>query len=256
MKKIIIQFIIMFTIIAILFKTNDSLKLDIYETSIYFIKNVIPSLFPIMIISIHLKHNVLNKNNNKILFFLLSTVTFSPSNALITNDENIILYSSILNPFYSYFIIKNLLNSYISIKIVLTNFILNNIFVLIRTVKTPLNKMDIPKITLTKIIKQATENIINIFGITIFFCIVKNILVYINIPKTIIIFFDVINGFKLINDINQFKIPLIILLNSFTGLSMLFQIKSINEKISYKFIIKKLILSFFTLILTLIIIYV
>ena len=254
MKKIIIQFIIMFTIIVVLFNINDILKIDIYETYIYFLKNVLSSLYPIMIISLYLKYNILNKSNTKFLFFLTNILTFSPSNALLTNDESIILYSTILNPFYSYLIIKNLLNQYMSFKIVVTNFLINNLFILIKITKIKLETINIPKTSFTKIIKEATDNIINIFGITIFFCIIKNILIFIKVPKILIILIDVINGFKLINEINKFKIILIIFLNSFTGISMLFQIKSINKNVTNKIFIKKFILSIITLLITLFII--
>ncbi len=250
MKKIIIQFIIMFTIIIILFYINDRLKKDIYETSIYFVKNILPSLYPIMFISLYLKHNVLNKYNNKISCFLLSIITFSPSNALLTNSENMIVSSSIINPFYSYFIIKNILNKVLALKIVLTNIIINITITFTIIIKTNNNQNLNNKIIITNLIKNVTENIINIYGITIFFCIVKNVLLFINIPKHLIILIDVINGFKLINEINTFKVPLLIFLNSFTGLSMIFQIKSINKNITNKVFVKKFILSIIITLIT------
>jgi len=259
MKKIITEFFIMFTIILVLFKLNIKIKKDIYSTSIYFLKNVLPTLYPIMIISMYLKYNVLAKTKNKIIYFLTSLVTFAPSNALLSSDKKLIFYSTIINPFYSYSIIANIYNKIIALKIIITNIIINNIFVLIRIYKSNNNNIIVKSnnqdYSLTKIIRISVGNIVNIFGITIFFSIVNNILCFIKIPKTIIIFTDIINGFKIINDLNYFKLPLIILLNSFTGISILFQIKSINENFEYKFIFYKFILSVLSLILTLLIIY-
>lgn len=258
MKKIITEFFIMFTIILVLFKLNIKIKKDIYSTSIYFLKNVLPTLYPIMIISMYLKYNVLTKTKNKIIYFLTSLITFAPSNALLSSDKKLIFYSTIINPFYSYSIIANIYNKIIALKIIITNIIINNIFVLIRIYKSnnniivPSNNQDY---SLTKIIKISIGNIVNIFGITMFFSIVNNILHFIKIPKTIIVFTDIINGFRIINDLKYFKLPLIILLNSFTGISILFQIKSINENFEYKFIFYKFILSLLSLILTLLIIY-
>lgn len=255
MKKIIIQFITMFTIILLLFKTTNELKNEVYETYIYFIKNVLPTLFPLMIISLYLRENILNKCKNETILYIISTLTFAPSNALIINNTNNILFSSILNPLYSYSIISQIINKTIALKIVITNYIFNNILLFTSIKKNNEHNISHKEtLNINKIIKKTVENVINIFGITIFFSIITKILIILKIPKELIIFIDVINGFKIINNINHFKTPLIILLNSFTGLSMLFQIKSINEKINYKFMINKFILSILSLILTLFII--
>ena len=255
MKKIIIQFITMFTIILLLFKTTNELKNEVYETYIYFIKNVLPTLFPLMIISLYLRENILNKCKNETILYIISTLTFAPSNALIINNTNNILFSSILNPLYSYSIISQIINKTIALKIVITNYIFNNILLFTSIIKNNEHNISHKEtLNINKIIRKTVENVINIFGITIFFSIITNILIILKIPKELIIFIDVINGFKIINNINHFKTPLIILLNSFTGLSMLFQIKCINEKINYKFMINKFILSILSLILTLFII--
>lgn len=257
MKKIITEFIIMFTIIAILFKINIQIKKDIYDTTIYFIRNVLPSLYPIMIISIYLKNNVLAYTNSKIIYFLISLITYAPSNALLTNDKKLITYSCIINPFYSYSIIANIYNNIIAIKITIINILINNLFIIARIVK---NKQIVIKnnsnnINIIKTVKISAENIINVYGITLFFTIINNVLLFLKVPKSLIIFIDIINGFKLINQIKNFKLPLIILLNSFTGISILFQIKSINDNFKYRLIIYKFIISLISLMLTIPVIY-
>lgn len=254
MKKIILKYLLMFTLIIIVFKNGNIIKNNIYETYEYFIKNILPSLFPLMFISLYLKHNVLNKTNNRFIIYTILCVSFTPSNALITNDKNIILFTWIINPFYSYFTIKNILNQKYALYITFTNLIINYIFLFIYLVKNKNIKInEIKNKNINEIVKETTINIINIFGITLLFSCVINILKIYNFPVCLSIYLDIINGFKLIKSIKHFCLISIIFLNTFTGLNIYFQIKSINNNINVKDLLKKIIISIFITIITYII---
>ena len=245
MKKISLRFLYIFTIFILLFVFNNKIQISIYKNNLYFLKHVFPSIFPVMIISLYLKYNVLNQTNNKYLKYLCLCLFFAPSNALFTDDENITLFTTNINPFFTFNIIYNLTrNTTTSLKIVLVNLVINYLFLFYNVIIK--NKLTIKKTnkkkTFNDIIKETMICVINIFGITTLFTVLSTLLINIKIPSILIIFLDAINGFNIISILNYKKIS-IILLNSFCGLNIFTQIKSINNKIGYKFILKKFILA-------------
>lgn len=255
MKKIIPKYILIFTLIFIIFKNGNIIKNNIYETYIYFIKNILPSLFPLMFISLYLKHNVLNKTNNKFILYTVFCSSFAPSNALLTDDKNIILFTWIVNPFYSYYTIKELLNKNCSLFITLTNIIINYVILFIYVNKKKnIEINNIKDKNINEITKDVITNIINIFGVTLVFSCIMEICKIYKLPIKIVALLDVINGFKIINNVSSFKLLLVVFLNSFTGLNIYFQIKSINKNINLYDLCKKLLLSILIAVLTILLI--
>lgn len=252
MKKILIKYCIVLLFIYLSFKYNQNIKLNLIIIMNVFLKNIISSMFPIIFISNYIKYNILNNKTNKILKYISLCLSFAPSNALLGANINELVYSTNINPLFSYLIIKSILNKKTALIIVITNIVINYIFLY----KNLSNKKIIhEKKNIPEIIKITTDNIINILGTTIFFNIFITILSNI-IPSLLLISIEIINSYKIISSINNHYLRIIFctFINTFCGIAIYFQIKSINNKIDFSFIIKKIFVSIIITIITFIII--
>ena len=252
MKKIILEFFTITITIFFLFKYNIEIKSNLENIMFIFFKNIIPSLFPLIFISNYIKYFIINNIRSKNIKFLFLSLCFVPSNAFITNSNNELIYSSNINPLFSYIIFKNIIGLKYSLIIITINLLINYYF-LYKNIS--IKKINIENKSISDIISITTFSLINILGIIIFFNILISILSII-IPNKILFFLEITNGYQLIKDINIFplKILLFSFLNSFGGIAMMFQIKSINNTITGKNLNKKIINSFIISIITTIII--
>lgn len=251
MKKILLQFITIFTVLIFLFKYNIVIKNNTLLTFNNFIKNIIPSMFPIIIITNYIKYNISIKN--KYVYFLTLCLSFAPSNVLLSSKENIILYSSNINPLFSFLALSSYLNKNLTIKIILINLLINYILLFLNIKKEKIMNIKKEKKDITKIITESITTLLNIFGVIIFFSIILSIL-NIFISKYLLFSIEISNGFNLIKSFSKYKVISSIFLNSFCGIAIYFQIKTINENINYRFLIKKLLLSLIITLITLLLI--
>ena len=249
MKKIILEFTSIFIIIFMLFKYNIQIKNNLELVLILFVKNVIFSLFPIIFITNYIKYNILSKSNNKYIRFISLIFSSAPSNAVIANNKEL-LYSSVINPLFSYSILSVYFSFKTTLVIIFTNLIFNYIL-LFKNISIN-NSINLETKSITFIIKETTYTIINILGIIIFFNILISLL-SILINTKYLFFIEITNGFNIIFLIKNhiIKSLLLIFLNSFGGISISYQIKSINNDANYLLIIRKFLLSIFITMLTL-----
>lgn len=252
MKKIIIEFTSIFIIIFMLFKYNIQIKNNLELVLILFVKNVIFSLFPIIFITNYIKYNILSKSNNKYIRFISLMFSYAPSNAVIANNKEL-LYSSVINPLFSYSILINFFTIKKVLIIIFINIFLNYVL-LFKNLQY--NKFESTENkSFTFIVKETTLTIVNILGVIIFFNIIISILdVFVN--KNYLFFIEITNGFSIIQSINNiiFRDILLIFLNSFGGITIYFQIKSINNDANYKLIFNKIIISVFITLITILVI--
>lgn len=252
MKKIIIEFTSIFIIIFMLFKYNIQIKNNLELVLILFVKNVIFSLFPIIFITNYIKYNILSKSNNKYIRFICLMFSYAPSNAVIANNKEL-LYSSVINPLFSYSILINFFTIKKVLIIIFINIFLNYVL-LFKNLQY--NKFESTENkSFTFIVKETTLTIVNILGVIIFFNIIISILdVFVN--KNYLFFIEITNGFSIIQSINNiiFRDILLIFLNSFGGITIYFQIKSINNDANYKLIFNKIIISVFITLITILVI--
>ena len=252
MKKILLKYCIVLLFMYLSFKYSQNIKINLTIIMNIFIKSIIPSMFPIIFISNYIKYNILNNKTNKTLKYISLCLSFAPSNALLGTNINELVYSTNINPLFSYLVIRSILNKKIALIIILTNLIINYIVLY----KNLSNKEIIhEKKNIPEIIKITTDNIINVLGTTIFFNIFITLLSNI-IPSLLLISIEIINSYKIISSINNYYLRIIFctFLNTFCGIAIYFQIKSINNKTDYSFIIKKLFVSIIITIITFIII--
>lgn len=253
MKKIIIQFTCVIFIMFLLFKYNYQVKTNLIIIFHSFINNIIPSMFPIIFISNYIKYNT--NINNKIIRFISLMFSYAPSNAIISINNNEILYSTVLNPLFSYVMLNKSFSLKNTFLIIITNLIIN--YILLFKHVEMYNKYHMKTYNISLIIKETIMSVINILGVIIFFNIVITLL-GIFISKYLLFILEITNGFNIINTLNivNLKRILLIFLNSFCGIAIFFQIKSINNDASYLLIIKKFIMSIIVTIVTITIIYI
>ena len=253
MKKIILEFLLISFTIIILFIHNIEIKNNMYYILIYSIKNIIPSMFPIIFITNYIKYKILPKCNNKYIKYISLMFSYAPSNAVISNSNKEMLYASIINPLYSYYILNNIFNIKESILIIFINMFIN--YLLLFKKITINNNLNIKNSNINTILKDTTNSIINILGIIIFYNLVISILsIYIN--SKLLFFLEITNGFNIISSIKNINIRIIlyIFLNSFCGIAIYTQIKSINNDANYKLLIDKFLISIFITFVTYILI--
>ncbi|MBO7079383.1 MAG: hypothetical protein J6W64_06190, partial [Bacilli bacterium] len=143
-----------------------------------------------------------------------------------------------------------------AIVIVLTNLLINYIllFLNIRRNNYRFSINHEKNKSINEIISITISIIINILGVIIFFNIVIS-LFNIFLKKELLFFIEINNGFNIISNINKriMKLLLITFLNSFGGVAIYYQIKSINNDANYKFFINKIFYAVIITILTFII---
>lgn len=252
MKKIVLQFFFITLIILLLFKYNIEIKNNIENLLYYFTFNIIPSMFPIILLTNYIRYNI--SLNNKIVKYLSLILSFAPSNSINATSKRELLFSSVINPLFSYSILINYFDYKIAILIILINLSINYLFLFFNLDNNTTE--EIYNYSLTDIIKISTNTIINILGVIIFFNIVITILsIFIN--NKLLFFIEISNGFNIISLIknNYLKNFLLIFLNSFGGLAIFMQIKSIYKDANYFLIINKFILSLIISLITYILIY-
>ena len=258
----------------LIFIKKDLIYVIIYDTTILWFKKIVPNLLPMFIItSLVINSNlIINICNifgslfNKvfkcskygIFIYFLSLFTGSPSNAKYINDlvnnnlinntlaTKLLLFTTNYNPLLIYTLLNQYLDKNISIIIIIIIIISNLIVGLIfRNIEyTEINNNYNKKsINLSNIIKDATDTLLMILGVLIFFNIIINL-----IPVKNIILKNIINGFleittalhnlKYIKINNDIKILLSTIYLSFNGLSIHTQIKSILPDTNYKLLLK------------------
>ena len=255
--KNIFKILLIFMFILLIFFKRNIIVLSTIESIELFNKSLFPSIFPIMILSdfilstnfINILSNTIGKifnlNNISIYPFFMSSICGSPSNAKYINDlltnnyinkiEAIKLLSmcNLFNPLLIISLTKYL-NLKDSIIIIILNIFINLIIGLInRNIKIEaLNKSFISKkFNLVNSIANSLNTLISIFGIVTFFNIINNLL---PIKHPLITgIFEITNGLNLINKTNltyKYKLIYTAILMSFSGLSIITQIKSIFNK--------------------------
>ena len=246
--KIILQFTLISTVIFLLFKYNVLVYSNLYGILIIFVKKIIPSMFPIIFLTNYIKYNILSRTNNKHLRYISLLFSFAPSNAIISCSYKELLYSSILNPLFSYSILINYFSIHKTIVIITINLLFNYVLLF----KNLCNSNNyIENVSVTTIIKETTNSIINILGVIIFFNVLIS-LISIFISIKYLFFVEITNGFNIINSFNNnlLKEYTLIFLNSFGGIAIFMQIKSINNDANYKFLINKFLLSILITLIT------
>ena len=259
--KNIFKILLIFIFTLLIFFKRNIIVLSTIESIELFNKSLFPSIFPIMILSdfilstnfINILSNTIGKifskifNLNKISIypFFTSTICGSPSNAKYINDlltnnyinkTEAIKLLSMCNLFNPLLIIS--LTKYLNLKdsiiIIILNIFINLIIGLInRNIKIEsLNKSFISKkFNLVNSIANSLNTLISIFGIVTFFNIINNLL---PIKHPLITgIFEITNGLNLINKTNityKYKLIYTAILMSFSGLSIITQIKSIFNK--------------------------
>ncbi len=252
-----------------------------------FNNSIFPSIFPIMILSDYiLSTNIINILTNTLglifskLFnlskisiypFIMSTISGTPSNSkyikdllnnnYITKEEAIKLLSICIN--YNPLLIISLTN-YLKLKDSITIIILNilcNILVGLinrnyKIIKKN-NNYKIQNFNIINSINNTINTLINILGIITLFNIITNILPIKHPLITGIL--ELTNGLNLINNINityKRKIIYTSILLSFSGLSIITQIKSIlNDTLNYSIFYKSRIIHLITILILVNIIY-
>ena len=236
MKKILIEFIVIFTILYLSFKYNIDIKNNINNISMLFITNILPSMFIFIFISNYIKYNICI--TNKFVKFISLALSFSPSNSVLASTDKELLYSSNINPLFAYSILSLTLSKKESVIIILTNLIFNYIL-LYKNIKV--SNINNKHKSITELINITTNIIINIFGIIIFFNIIISILNNI-INSKYLVLLEITNGFNIIKTLSN-KTFLYSFLYSFNGVAILMQIKSISNKNIYLLILYKFIIS-------------
>ena len=209
-------------------------------------------MFPIILLTNYIRYNI--SLNNKIVKYLSLMLSFAPSNSIIATSKCELLISYVINPLFSYSILINYFDYKITIFIILINLSINYLL-LFFNLDNNIAKQ-IYNHSLTDIIKISTNTIINILGVIIFFNIIITILsIFIN--NKLLFFIEISNGFNIISLIKNdcLKNFLLIFLNSFGGLAMFMQIKSIYKDANYFLIINKFIISLIISLITYILIY-
>ncbi len=280
MKNNIQKIIIIFFFILIFIK-KDIMYATIYKTTMIWFKSIVPSLFPMFIItslvvSSNLIINICNIFGKpfKYLFntsifgffvFFLSLFTGCPSNAKYIKDlldnkliskaeqNKLLIFSLNFNPILIY----NLTNTFLEKKdsiiiisiIIITNIILG---IIIRNKKVELlnNNYIQSNLTISIIIKNTIDTLLMILGTLIFYNIIINLL-----PIKNMLLKNIINGFleittslsnlKYLNISTTLKKVLTLIYLSFGGLSIHTQIKSILPDIKYNVFFKYRIIAIF-----------
>lgn len=248
------------------------IKSNILNTLIISINNIIPILFPTLILSNILINTkipyLINKYLNINPIYILSIIIGSPTNAFILNNYNIdkTKYLSLTNYpsllfIYNYLI--NIFNKKIAIILITTN-ILSNIIIyyIIKPNKLTFTYNKQPFITsLTNSIKQTTNTLLIIITSTILYSILPTSLIQNKYLKTLLLSITEISSS--LHNLAHTNIPLNIKLLftcitiSTTGLCIQTQILSITNNINIKEYIKNrllhlviyLILTYITIIL-------
>lgn len=269
-SKNICMIMLSFIFIFLLFKNPEISKNSIQYSFSLWLNNLMPSLFPMIIINDILInynfpviiskffYNIFNKifklSYNGTYFFLMSLFIGTPTNAILLkdlidknmiekNEANKLIYVCYFsNPLFLYNMLLLIFNSpTIAIKIIFIHYISNIILLfLIRnnyistTSKTiKLNTVSL-NILLPKSCQKAINNMFTVLGIISFYMLITS---YLPTNSLLIGILEITTGLNsLILNQYEYKELITIIIINFGGLSIFTQIKSILEDTNLTFI--------------------
>lgn len=176
----IIKDILIFTIILFifyyLFNYNSYISKQVLYSYQIWLKNILPTLFPLFIICDTMKNSSIPNRINKYMNYIypLSFIFGSPTNAYLLKDYNIDLtkylsvtkFTSIV---FTYTYLTKIFNSKISILLMISNYLTTIILIfLIKPNKLPITKSYIQK-NISEYITKSMNTNITILGTIIFF---------------------------------------------------------------------------------------
>ena len=259
-KKIIIIKNTILIILLYLIITNKNSIINAIIISInIFIYQLLPSIFPIMIISKSLADNLIipskiknifNKifkfNGNSIILIIIAFIVGSPTCQILykkayeehqiskLNYEKLIISTSLINPFFFWNIVNYLSNKTKIIILVLNYLITIFLWFSIKNDSFTSQNSNL-KSNFLNIINESFKVLFNILSIIIFFNITLSLLQnYINniAIKSIFVFFEITNGYIYLSNLvinKSYNVILTAFLTSFMGLCINYQIKSIIQ---------------------------
>ena len=256
--------------IFLLFKNPEISKSSISVSFNIWKNNLVPSIFPIIIISdILINYNfidivsplfykVFNKlfhlSYNGTYFLIMSLFIGTPSNAILLNnminnnyinlnEANKLIYICYFsNPLFLYNTLSLIFNKYTVIEFIIIHYLANFIILfLIRKKYIPIENINNIIIKrnnilelLTSSIKNAINTMITILGIICFYMLIANQLKFNSLFSGIL---EITSGlFLLVKSSFKYKSFICIMLINFGGLSIFSQIKSILEDTNINFI--------------------
>jgi len=273
-KKIIIIKNTILIILLYLIITNKNSIINAVIISInIFIYQLLPSIFPIMIISKSLADNLIipskiknifNKifkfNGNSIILIIIAFIVGSPTCQILykkayeehqiskLNYEKLIISTSLINPFFFWNIVNYLSNKTKIIILVLNYLITIFLWFSIKNDSFTSQNSNLKSNFLNNI-NESFKVLFNILSIIIFFNITLSLLHnYINniAIKSIFVFFEITNGYIYLSNLvinKSYNVILTAFLTSFMGLCINYQIKSIIQNNTlYKRFIKWIII--------------
>ena len=254
-------------LIFMLFKNSEISKYSINTSFNIWKNNLIPSIFPIIIISdilvncnfmsivspifYKLFNTFFNLSYNGTYFFVMSLFIGTPANAILLkelldknyidiNEANKLIYICYFsNPLFLYNTLSLIFDKYIVIRIIIIHYISN--FIILFIIRNKYNytenktNLNIHKNNfIISSIKKATNTMITILGILCFYTLIINYLKLNNLFTGIL---EITTGlFSLINYNSNYKLLICIIIVNFGGLSIFSQIKSILEDTNINFI--------------------
>ena len=272
-KKIIVIKNTILIILLYLIITNKNSIINAIIISInIFIYQLLPSIFPIMIISKSLADNLIipskiknifNKifkfNGNSIILIIIAFIVGSPTCQILykkayeehqiskLNYEKLIISTSLINPFFFWNIVNYLSNKNKIIILVLNYLITIFLWFSIKNDSFTSQNSNLKSNFLNNI-NESFKVLFNILSIIIFFNITLSLLQnYINniAIKSIMVFFEITNGYIYLSNLvinKSYNVFLTAFLTSFMGLCINYQIKSIIQNNTlYKRFIKWII---------------
>ena len=261
--------VLSFIFIFLLFKNPEISKNSVQHSFSLWLNNLMPSLFPMIIINdILINYNfsviissifykLFNRffklSYNGTYFFLMSLFIGTPANAILLNDllntnmiekneaNKLIYVCYFSNPLFLYNMLSLIFNNQtIVIKLIISHYISNIITLfLIRNKYIPKtsNKFTSKRSSLNKILpktcQKAMNNMIIVLGILSFYILVTSYLPSNSLIKGL---FEITTGLNsLMLNQSEYKEILTIIIINFGGLSIFTQIKSILEDTNLNF---------------------
>ena len=254
--------------LTLLFKNPTTSKESISVSFNLWLNNLVPSIFPMIIINdILINYNfpvlvcsIFYKLFNKVFklsyngtyFFIMSLFIGTPTNAILLNDminkelinmdeANKLIYTCYFsNPLFLFNMLRIIFDINISMKIIIIHYISNFIILFLlrnkcneyENKKYSINTESISKLII-KSCNKAINSLLTVLGIISFYMIINS---YLNI-KFLNGIFEITNGLNSLANLNiRHKDIFSIILINFGGLSIFSQIKSILEDTQINFV--------------------
>lgn len=267
--KNICMIMLTFSFLFLLFKNPDISKNSIKISFNIWLNNLVPSLFPMIIINdILINYNFPNiiskifyKLFNKIFklsfngtyFLLMSMFIGTPTNAILMHDllnknmideveaNKLIHICYFSNPLFLYNMLSFMFDNKITLKIIIIHYLSNFITLFIirnkyipKIDKKYKNESSLLGKVITKSCSKAINAMITILGIISFYILIAN---YLNNNILLAGMLEITTGLSFLIKINiTYKKLLCIIIINFGGLSIFSQIKSILEDTNINFI--------------------